>query len=457
MIKIQNITTLVLLTTLLFLQACVKDKFDNPPLGCIDESNQIEELVVNGEIVKYTINQLKTDTSIINNSGLIDTAIYIEGIVVADDKSGNYFKTITIQDETGGVAINIDKTNFYVEYPIGRRIFVKLNGLFLENDNGNYGLWLQSLEGATIRIPNNLVPSYFVKGECNVPVEPTTININNLNNFNINTLVRIEGVEFVEGLDSVKFADAINLLTVNRTVVDCQGNQVTVRTSGFADFAGEFVPSGNGAIVGIYSTFVSGNFVTNQVFVRDMSDVSDMTNVRCDGSGGNETIIFSKDFQDQSITSGGWQNYTVTGNGFQWTVSDQGSSGNYYALATGFQGGSNATELWLISPALDLSSLDAAILNFKSSTNFNGPQLQLLVSTDYDGSSDPSAQGNWDGPINNLTSAVNWSPGSFSWTSSGNISLEDFLGLENVYIAFKYTSTSSAAATWQIDDIVLKE
>lgn len=451
--KIQNITILALLSTLMLLQACVKDKFDTPPVGCIDDSGQIEELVANGEIVKFTINELKTTF----NNPQIDADIYIEGIVVADDKSGNYFKTITIQDETGGVAINIDKTNFYVEYPIGRRVFVKLNGLFLENVNGNYGLWLQSLEGATIRIPNNLVPSYFVKGECNVPVEPTTININNLNNFNINTLVRIEGIEFVEGLDSVKFADAVNKLTVNRTVVDCQGNQVTVRTSGFADIASEFVPSGNGAIVGIYSTFVSGNFVANQVFVRDMSDVSDMTNVRCDGSGGNETIIFSKDFQDQSITSGGWQNYTVTGSGFQWNISDQGSTGNYYALATGFQAGSNATELWLVSPALDFSDLNAALLNFKSSTNFNGPQLQLLVATNYDGVSNPSTQGDWNGTINNLTSAVNWSPGGFAWTDSGNINLEDFLGLSSVHIAFKYTSTSTQAATWQIDDILVKE
>lgn len=449
MIKIQNITTLVLLTTLIFLQACVKDKFDTPPVGCIDESNQIEELVANDEIVKFTINELKTSFS----EQLIDIDIYIEGVVVADDKSGNYFKTITIQDETGGVAINIDKTNFYVEYPIGRRVFVKLNGLFLENDEGNYGIWLKSLEGANIRIPNNLVPNYFVKGECNVPLEPTTVNINNLSNFNINTLVRIEDVEFSEGLDSVKFADAINLLTVNRTVQDCEGEQVVVRTSGFADFAGEFVPSGNGAIVGIYSTFGT----IKQVYVRDMGDVSDMDGVRCDGSGGNETVIFTKDFQDQSITSGGWQNVTVTGSGFQWTTSDQGSSGNFYALASGFGGGSNETELWLISPPIDLSNLDAALISFKSSTNFSGPQLQFLVSSDYDGISDPSTQGDWDGPINNLTSAVNWSPGSFSWTNSGNISLEDFLGLENVYIAFKYTSTSSSAATWQIDDITLKE
>lgn len=450
MINYLNIKPIILLAAIFFLQACVKDKFDTPPVGCIDDSEQIEELVANGEIAKLTINQLKTTYS----NTQIDVDIYIEGIVVADDKSGNYFKTITIQDETGGLAINIDKTNFYVEYPIGRRVFVKLNGLFLDNDNANYGLWLQSLEGSTIRIPNNLVPSYFVKGECNVPVEPTTISINNLNNSNINTLVRVEDVEFVDGLDSAKFADAVNLLTVNRTVVDCQGNQVIVRTSGFSDFAGQFVPSGNGAMTGIYSTFGA----TKQVFVRDMNDVSDMTGVRCDGSGGNETIIYSKDFQDQSLTSGGWQNYTVTGGGsFSWTVSDQGSTGNFYALATGFAGGSNQTEMWLISPPLDFSDLNAAILNFRSSTNFNGPQLQLLVSTDYDGTSDPSTQGDWNGPINNLTSAVNWSPGSFSWTSSGNVNLEDFLGLSSVHIAFKYTSTSTQAATWQIDDIVVKE
>ncbi|MFN7119137.1 MAG: DUF5689 domain-containing protein, partial [Saprospiraceae bacterium] len=69
----------------------------------------------------------------------------------------------------------------------------------------------------------------------------------------------------------------------------CNGNKILLRTSGYATFAGEKVPEGNGSIVAIYSVFGRDK----QLFIRELSDIS-LTAMRCTsggGSSGNETAI----------------------------------------------------------------------------------------------------------------------------------------------------------------------
>ena len=55
----------------------------------------------------------------------------IGGVVVADDKSGNFYKTIAIQDETGGIQLKLDGYDLYTQYPVGRQVYVNVKGLYL--------------------------------------------------------------------------------------------------------------------------------------------------------------------------------------------------------------------------------------------------------------------------------------------------------------------------------------
>ncbi|RZK96715.1 MAG: DUF5017 domain-containing protein [Hymenobacter sp.] len=105
-------------------------------------------------------------------------------------------------------------------------------------------------------------------------------------------------------------------------------------------------------------------------------------------------------------------------------------------------------EDWLISPVLDLSSYPFPLLSFWSRTAFNGPALQLRVSTNYTGTGAPGAA-TW------TTLNVPFpASGSDVWTQTANINLAAFKGAP-VYVAFVYTSSTSAAARWTLDDIVL--
>lgn len=209
----------------------------------------------------------------------------IAGIVVADDKSGNFYKQICIQDATGGITIRMDGLNLYADYPVGRRIYIKLKGLFM----GDYAGLIQlggSLDDSdpnflnVAPIASNLFDTYIVKGSVNNPVTPTVVSsVAALNDSYQSMLIQLDDFEFVPADTSKTYANAATQSAVNLNVKGCTGSNIIIRTSGFANFAGVNVPNGNGKLLAIYTRFNS----TKQLVIRDTSDVQ-FTGDRC-GSG----------------------------------------------------------------------------------------------------------------------------------------------------------------------------
>ncbi len=148
--------------------------------------------------------------------------------------------------------------------------------------------------------------------------------------------------------------------------------------------------------------------------------------------------IFNQDWEGDM---NGWTFVTVEG-GNAWTIAQY--SGNHYAYANGYNGGVN--EQWCISPAFDLNVYSNASLSFRNAKNYNGPDVQLFFSNNYNGETPATAT--WS------ELEFNKSTGSYTWTESGSIDLSTFTG-DNCYIGFKYTSTETEAAAWEIDDITL--
>ena len=54
--------------------------------------------------------------------------------------------------------------------------------------------------------------------------------------------------------------------------------------------------------------------------------------------------------------------------------------------------------------------------------------------------------------MTDLSGNLDLDTSNYVWTNSGNIDISSFTGT-NVRLAFKYTSTSSASTTWEIDNI----
>ena len=148
--------------------------------------------------------------------------------------------------------------------------------------------------------------------------------------------------------------------------------------------------------------------------------------------------IFDQDWEGEM---NGWTFVNVSGSA-EWSI--ESYNNNHYASINGYDTGANVD--WCISPAFNLNEYSNTVLTFITAKNYTGPDLEVYFSNDYDGSNPETAT--W----TPLTCTL--SSGSWTWTPSGDISLNGFSG-NNCHIGFKYTSTESQAAAWEIDNINL--
>ena len=124
---------------------------------------------------------------------------------------------------------------------------------------------------------------------------------------------------------------------------------------------------------------------------------------------------------------------------------------NYSCMkASAYVGHAYETESWLVSPYIDLSNCTSATLTFEQAVNYASPQdaLYVLITTEYVDTVDGIE---WDELQLNA-----WPAGS-DWTFiTSTVDLTPYVG-QRVTIAFMYTSTNSASATWEVKNFVVSE
>ena len=159
-----------------------------------------------------------------------------------------------------------------------------------------------------------------------------------------------------------------------------------------------------------------------------------------------KSLIFFESFSD---TLGTFTQYSVTG-AEVWTPSVY--SGTTYANMSGYSGGSyNANEDWLISKAINFDSYNSETLSFESAMKYGNAtdsSLKVLYSTNYTGTGDPGLA-TWT-ILNNIPKST----GNFTWVKTGDIDMSGITG-SNVFLAFKYSCTTSNVPTWEITKVKL--
>lgn len=273
----------IIVACFLTLFSCVDTTFDQPPVNGTDPNiaatGTISDLIalhVNGQIEEITQD------------------IVLSVLVTADDRSGNLYRTIVIQDETGGISFLLNDGNLYTRYPVGRRLFINTKGLYL-SDYGNLPqLGFTPYDDAgDLRsggIPSTLFDDYITPGSWNNPVTPTVINVNQLNNSHLNTLIKIEQSQFSKSAVGQTLADAVASQSVNHTLEDCGGGSILVRTSGFSNIATELVPGGSGSLTAVYTIFRTDK----QLILRGIEDIEYGPD-RCNVGGSQLTLKSIKD------------------------------------------------------------------------------------------------------------------------------------------------------------------
>lgn len=419
-----------LFAVMLVLNSCVKDDdYATPPF---------EEYICSEA---WTTNRTISDViAEIGNSTLYTFPAegedqVVEGYVVSSDETGNFYKTISIQDSrenpTRGIQIELNKTNLFNSFPVGSKIRVRLNGLNGGLVNGVYKVG-GTYQGGVGQLAENLVNEH-VKRACedDVTVVPRVFNgiAAALSNNYINTLVTLEGVQFKASEMGNTYSEAN--ATTNRSLQDANGVEIILRTSNYADFAGDLLPDGSGKITGVLSKYNS----TWQFYIRDTDDVV-FDQPRFYPGG----VIFEDGFSNLN----NWTAYSITG-ALGWEIRNFGNPAPC-AYMSGYSNGNQANEDWLVSKAIEIpAGATSASFSFETDRGYNGNALEVFYTTDFTGDVTTT---NWTVANALLDTQNDWG----TWTNSGEINVNAAIG-GNLFIAFKYTSTTSAAATWEVDNV----
>ncbi len=434
--KLINFILLGLISSVMIV-SCVDKDFDEPDFPFTDP-----DIETNSSISE--VKALLTG----NKPVVIEQDLIFDAVVIANDSLGNFYKKIVVQDETGGVEVLINMRSLYGKFPVGRKLFFKAKGLVLGSNKGVIQMGGLLSGEKIINIPSADVDNYIVGGSLKNAVEPKVMKICEFTKDDISTLIQFKDVQFEIDPTQLTYADGVAKADKNKTLVDCDGNQFIIRTSGYAEFAGDTVSNKKGTltcVLGIYKyddqDYECKKF---QGYIRSTGDV-DFQDNRCGQDPGE--IKFNKNFNDGNLYSGGWTTQAVVGTTL-WKVGE--FNGEKFGKASNYSGGGNSeSDTWLISPAADLSAFENPALSFRSASNYNGADMEVYISDSYDGISVPNVA-DW-----SLLNA-DLSGGSFAWVPSGNIQLAGYEG-KTVYIAFRYLGSDSDGKTWEVDDIELKE
>ena len=190
--------------------------------------------------------------------------VVIHGWVSANDESGNIYKYMFIQDETGGIGLSIDANSIYSSYRVGQEVVLNMKDRWIGKYNGQYLIGVPEWYAAQSvweagRMPLEILQQFLeINGLPNVEkVQPVIAKINDIAGHSDTEtqlkyqgqLVRFQNVKWdaADGVTPYSEADA----TTNRTITDTEGHSLTVANSNYADFRAEPLPLGTGDVVGV--------------------------------------------------------------------------------------------------------------------------------------------------------------------------------------------------------------
>jgi hypothetical protein len=431
-----NILKSVFFVALATLFGCVNDdSYEVPALDCTQPN-----LIAN-----RTIPQVIAASSPLVTQYTFDDVI--QAYVVSSDEAGNFYKSISLQTlatattPAVGFSVPVDAANTYVDYRPGVKVYIKMKNLYTDIIYGSMrigGIYVNpsSSIASVGRLPQTEYKNKLIASCTNVTedvlVKQVTVS-QLLNDANLNTLCEVSGVQFTDAAVGRRYYESANDVggATNWLLSDVAGNKVIFRTSSFATYAGNLVPTGNGKVRGVLTKYNADY----QFIARSENDVK-LTGTR-------SVPLYEETFSSNFPL---WTKFSVTG-AQVWTLDTTYGNPGSCAKMTGYAGGNLANEDWLISPTISLAGVTSAVLSADTATKFAGNALEIYVSSNYVSGAPTTAT--W----TLLTGTLSPSTGNYVWTATGGMNINTFAGSTNFRVAFKYTSTTAAAATWEVDNV----
>ena len=130
----------------------------------------------------------------------IEDGIIIGGQVISEDRSGNIYKSIYIQDATGAIEVKIGKNSLYNDYKLGQWVYVKCSGLTLGAYNGMIQLGYEDASGeyeTSYLDVQYIIDTHVFRGELDTPLAPKKVAESDLlKEENLGCYVEIDGLKY---------------------------------------------------------------------------------------------------------------------------------------------------------------------------------------------------------------------------------------------------------------------
>lgn len=274
---------ILMLAVCTLLASCMADSFDAP-------STTADKVFGNPSLTEknvISIADLKsTYSSVISNNGMkqITDEIQIKGTVIGNDIEGNIYNEVFIDDGTGAFIICIAQGGIYGFLPVGQEILVDLKDLYIGayGQQGEIGTPYTSASGSTYvsRMSRFLWNDHYkLIGSNPSSVTPEEFDQRRVTDASYleshcGKLMTLKGVELQAADGKATFApdDGSVPLTancVNRNFKGISSSQLVLRTSTFADFAGNVMPEGKVNVTGIFTRYRN----TWQILMRSINDI----------------------------------------------------------------------------------------------------------------------------------------------------------------------------------------
>ena len=256
--KTKNIIKYVAILMIVF-SSCVEDgDFEIPTLGDDKEYANLKSL---------------SEIATLYQSGIVDfeEEITTYGYVISDDRDGNFFGAITIQDKpekpTIGFQVRISGNNLSARYNVGRKIYIKLKGLALSKYHETFQIGVRN--GYIVdRMSEHEYVKFIDRSSEVATLIPTELKINEITDDHVNMLIKINNLQ--SEIKGLTFANPTNNDNINRNLISCDSfDKIILRTSGYSTFKSVPIPDKKGSI-----TAVLGKFENDyQLLIRNTDDV----------------------------------------------------------------------------------------------------------------------------------------------------------------------------------------
>lgn len=107
-----------------------------------------------------------------------DDDMVIAGKVISDDHSGNIYRELYLQDETGVISVKVGLSSLYSDYKLGQTVYVRCSGLTIGQYNGMPQLGVEDPTGEyeTAYLDSRyLIDAHVIRGAWGDPVPPRVI------------------------------------------------------------------------------------------------------------------------------------------------------------------------------------------------------------------------------------------------------------------------------------------